>query len=446
MARNADIRVWISSVLPTENISVVASVLKDIINKVEGLQKTTKNTSAEGLNIQLVASDKFKILPSDDTYFLGDVKRAAAEFDLLGYSWTKEQSYFIGNYFEDADETFAEAMGGWEEVGKLGGRIHAAIMKRFYNWERSGSANPITLPHTLDNVTVATVTIPGLTLVEGEHQGLRHSQLQSTIIVFKDTDLIHKGKFGTSVKSLDLSKTLPRYQEEYETVKAIINKIPVNRREFDQFHLLDNLVKTIACYNTPLFDYKDVHLAFDLCRYTMTGMINKVNGETLITISVCRNDHSTTPDIITEIGVPLSTLVIGLNTYRLREKVPNHNMWVVGSFETMQDALFNGHAETATALALGFKQNGYSQSDLDGLSIDNPIMNGVRLIFNGTGMFDVMFNLERHVKDSIYIFDSIYNISELQIDSLKEEDAVKVEVVEPKRGFFSWLRSMFCLA
>lgn len=438
MARNADIRVWISSVLPTENLSVVSSVLHDIINKVEALQQSTKKTPGDNLNIKLVSNDKFKILPNEETYFLGDVKRAAAEFDSLASPWNSDRSYFINNYFSNIDEAGIEALGGEEEVGKLGGRIYAAIMKRYYNWERFGSTNPINITHTVNDLPIATVTIPGLTMADVDVRGVAYSSLDSTIVVFKDTDVIYKGKISTIVKQFRLPKTLPRYQEEYEMVKELISKIPVNRCEFDGFHLLNNLISTIACYNSDDHDYTDVNLAIDNCRWTMIGMISNTGGkekEVFITMAIV-GDVAREVEFITPERVSLSKLITGLNTYRLREKVPNLNVWRVGSFDDMNKASLKDHRDTVVTLTESLKRKGYTKDNVFSLGITSSNFDGVRMFYNGTEVFDRMYVLENHVKTSIYIYDSIYDIGTLDLPD------GKVEVKQPKRKLFARLRSL----
>lgn len=459
MARNADIRVWLSSVLPTEDLTVVTSVLKDIITQAEALAEHVPNVDAgfeiyivdhtrlrASFEIQLVNKEKFSILPNDETYFMGDVKKALEEFT---YQETLSDEvgtpFFIDNYFNRLNQETTDLLGGPQEVGALGGRIHAAIMKRFYNWGRCGYNNPIIISHTLKDETVATVTIPKLELREVSMADTRYGDLSSAILVSQNSDVIYKGKFTTFVKQPETRKPEELYKEEFELVKEIINRIPVNRHEFDQFHLLSQMVETLSTQTTEVLagECEEVNLAIDRCQWNMVGEVTVKEKTIFVDLTMAHIDPTEAIHNLTDfwkIGtVSLTKLITGLNVYRQVHAVPP-TAYSVGNFEDLENAAFLSHRELAEVLEETLIEQGHDTDTVKGLSCHYIDLGDIKLFYKGPGdNTATTYAITHRSFTTLYTFDAVYDIQTLNLPA----PIIEEEAKPAKPGFFGRLRGLF---
>ena len=455
MARNADIRVWLSSVLPTEDLTVITSVLKDIITQAETLAEDLSvgdgafeirildhTESRASFELQVVNKDKFSILPHDETYFMGDVKKALEEFTYQETISEVGIPFFIDNYFTQMDNNTVQLLGGAEEVGKLGGRVHAAIMKRFYNWGRCGHANPIIVNHVVNDKTLATVTIPKLGLHETTIADFRYIDLSSGIKVTTKDETVYKGKFTTFIKQAEHRKLEELYKEEYQLVKKIIEDIPVNRYPFDQYYLLSQMVGSLSIHTSTLEDGIDeVNLAIDKCRWNLIGEATYKDNEFLIDLTMTNTDPTKEIHYLTDHwkqgAVSLSKLIAGLNVYRQVHSVPNPT-WSVGSFSDHAVGQFLAHREVGDLLEDSLAHQGYDVETVKEINQPRVVMGDIHLLLRSGDSGLNLYALEHHNFSTVYIFDEIYNLKELTLPEPKLP-----EVKEPMNlGFFNIFRGL----
>lgn len=163
MSRNADVRHYLSQLFPLIQTSEVISKLEDLLSKTRADQKEIDPTGC--LKPLLVA----------------DVKRALNEFESINLFTENSQLADIPGIFNQImsltsdsstntkylDKGPIGALGGYTHVARLNGRIYTAIMKRCYNWTRSGFDNPIAIKHVVNSRVLAVADISDISFEDG---------------------------------------------------------------------------------------------------------------------------------------------------------------------------------------------------------------------------------------------------------------------------------------
>jgi len=340
MARNADIRVWVTSVLPTADLSDIEATLIHVIDQIENNDLYKNKSNPSKYVVELVDEEKFKIKGYKGTFLLSDAKRAVEEFIYLhSLEPTNTSSRFlITKMFSGLDDDLIETFGGLNEVGKMAGRMYAQVMRRANNWDRFGSGNPFTIQHVIKNGMVVTIQVDAVV------QGLRSyvddlidsAVYSGPITISLNKDVKYKNNWTIAHKAEPSVKAINMYKAEYDIVNRIIDQIPVTDDRHVEYWLLKHFLDTCMTYTHGVYRKDHIACLFDRGFWMLEGKLSTSEHDHDIYVDFSLRYKYSDKEIKFIEPVSLNTLAIGLNVYRNK-----HSIIAAGGYAGVLDYFLN---------------------------------------------------------------------------------------------------------
>lgn len=346
MARNADIRVWVTSVTPTANLLEIEEILLDVVHQVENYDLYKNKSNPSKYVVELVEDEKFKIKGYKGTFLLSDVKRAAEEFVYLHSLETGDAPQFlITKLFPGLPDDLIKTFGGINEVGKMAGRMYAQVMRRANNWERFGSGNPFTIQHVIKTGVVVTIqvdaVVQGLTTYVDDL--IDSTMYSGPIAISLNKNVKYKGNWTIGHKPEPSVKAINMYKTEYDIVNRIIENIPVSDDRHVEYWLLKHFLDTCMTYTHGVYKKDHIACLFDRGFWTLEGKLFTSEHNHDICVDLTLHYKHSDIEIKFVEPVSLNTLAIGLNVYRNKHSIIAGSSYtgILDNFLNSKDSEFN---------------------------------------------------------------------------------------------------------